>query len=146
MQGDDNMMNKLYDMVNDMLAPENKPDMVDTKRQIVFSYYHKGKVTSLGAQEFHHYSQTLIELKTLPITDGSGSGAMYPILPYYNKDNAAFMPHKYIPRALWHYACEVLFQALLKFYRQPSGAQLPGYTVIKGFQEGSFGGSKYSAA
>ena len=131
-----------------MSVSNNKPDMVDTNRQIVFSYFHKGKTTSLDAQEFRHYSQTLVELKTLPSTDSSGSGTMYPIFPYYDKDNAAFMSHKYIPRSLslWHHACEVLYQALLKFYRQPSGAQFPGYGVVKGFQEGSFDGSKYSAA
>ena len=105
MRGSDDMMNKLHDTVNDMLAPKIKSDMVGTNRQIVFSFFHNGKVTSLNAQEFRFYSQTLIDLETLPSTDGSRSGAVYPIIPYYNKDDAAFMPHKYIPRAFWHHAC-----------------------------------------
>ena len=100
----------------------------------MFSFFHDGKVTALDVQEFRFYSQTMIDLKTLLNTDSSGSGSEYTILPYYNKDDAAFMPHKYIPRPLWHHTCEVLFQALLKFYWEPSGAQLPGYNVIKVFQ------------
>ena len=83
----------------------------------------------------------------MPSTDGSGLGTLFPILPNHGKGNPVFMPHKYISRALWHHAGDNLHQALLKFYRQPSGAQrLPGYTTIKGFQEGSFDGSKYGRA
>ena len=133
MRGNNVTMNKLHDTLNDMLAAKNKPDTVDTNREIVFSVFHDGKATSLNAQEFRFYSQTLIDLKTLPSIDRSGPDSAHPILPYYNKDDAAFMPHKYIPHTLWHRACEVLYQALLKFYRQPYGAQLPGHAVIKGF-------------
>ena len=125
-RGNDDMMNKLHDTVNDMLASKNKPDTADTNKPIVFSFFHTGKITSLDAQELRHYSQTMIELKTLPSTDGSGLGTKYPILQYYNKDGAVFMPRKYILRALWHHVCEVLFQAPFKLYSQPSGAQLPG--------------------
>ena len=143
MRGNNVMMNMLYDKVNNMLVSKNTPDVVDTKKQIVFPKFCKGSVASLDAQEVRYYSLTLIELKTLHSTDGSGSGTMFSTLPYYDKDNAAFMSHKYISHSIWHRAREVLYQALLKFHRQPSGAQLPGYTTIKSFQEGSFDGSKY---
>ena len=112
----------------------------------MFSFFHDGKATALDTQLFRFYSQTLINLKLVPSTDGSGSGSDYPVLPYCNQDDPAFMPHKYIYRAFWHHACEVLFQGRLKFYRQPTGAQLPGYSAIKAFQGGSFDGSKYVAA
>ena len=144
-RGSNDMMGMLYDKVGNMLAPRNKPNVIDTKKQIVFSYYDKGKVIVLDAQEFRFYITTLIELKTLPSTDGSGSGTLFPISPYYDKDNPAFMSHKYISRALRQRACEILYQTLLKFHRQPSGAQLPGYTTINGFQEGPWDGPKYAA-
>ena len=125
---------------------ETKPNVVETKKQIVFSFHYKGKVIELDAREFRFYTSTLLDLKTIASDDGSGSSTMYPILLYYDKDNPGFMPHKYTSRALWHLACEILYQALLEFYRQQSGPQLPGYSTIKGLGKGSLGGSNYAAA
>ena len=53
--------------------------------------------------------------------DGSESEAKYPIFPYYDKDNPAFIPNKFISRALCHHTCEILYQTLLKFVVTPSG-------------------------
>ena len=65
MRGNNDMMDMLSllcDKVDNMLASKNKPNVVDTKKEIVFSYFDKDKVTALDAQEFHYYSSTLIEL------------------------------------------------------------------------------------
>ena len=46
--------------MNNMLASKNKPDVLGTKKKIVFSYFYKGKVTSLYDQEPSNYTPTLI--------------------------------------------------------------------------------------
>ena len=56
------------------------------------------------------------------------------------------MPHKFVSRALWHHACEIIYQDLLKFYRQQPGPQLPGYDTTRDFGEGSWDGTKYWVA
>jgi hypothetical protein len=56
------------------------------------------------------------------------------------------MPHKYLPKALWHHACEILYQALIKFYRQQEGPQLPGYEEIRALGHSYHDGGKYAAA
>ena len=54
MRGNNDMMDKFHDTVNDILAAK-KLDTVDTNRPIVFSFFHDGKATSLNAQEFRFY-------------------------------------------------------------------------------------------
>ena len=93
-RGNDLMMTELNNTANEMLVSKAKSGMVDPTRQIVFSFFHEGKTSTLGAKEFRFYNQTLLDLKLLPSTDGSGSGVKYHVLPCYNKDNPAFMPHK----------------------------------------------------
>ena len=134
MRGNELMMTRLRNAVNEMLTLKAKGGTNDLDRQIVFLFSHQGKTSSIDAKEFRFYNQTLLDLKLLPSTDSSGSGVEYPILPCYNQDDPAFMAHKYIPRPLWHHACEVLFQNVMKFYRRPSGPQLAGYNTLKSFQ------------
>ena len=54
---------------------ETKPNVVETKKQIVFSYYQKSKVVHLDAREFRFYTSTLLGLKNMTSDDGGGSGA-----------------------------------------------------------------------
>ena len=89
------MMDMLYNKMDNMLASKNKPN-AGVQEQIAFSHFDKGKIIALDAQEFRYYSSTLVELKTLPSTDGGGSGTNFPILPYYDKDNPTFISHRYI--------------------------------------------------
>ena len=73
-RGNNDMIDMLYDKVDNMLASKNKPGVVDANKPIVFSYFHKGKVTAIDADGFRFYTLTL--------------------------DNTAFMSHKYISRPL----------------------------------------------
>ena len=99
MRGNDNMMNKLYGTVNVMLASKNKSNTVDTNRQVVFSFFHDDKVTSLNAQEPRFYSQTLIDLKIFPSTDRR---MMYTVVKrgnrlYGRKCECYIRPHAWTP-------------------------------------------------
>ena len=125
MRGGNDMMHVLYDKVDNMLVSEIKPVVVEAKKNIMFSYYFKSNVVELNAQEFHFYTS-----RQWPATTGANRAQS---IPYYDKDNPVFMPHMYISRALRHRACEILCQILIKFYRQPSDAQLPSCSTMRNF-------------
>jgi hypothetical protein len=148
MRGSEAMMDELHSLMSAYLAdkPTINLEPGQPERQIVFAYFHGGAVVKLDAKDHHHYLQVLHDLKTKVSDVDTGSVLEFPVLPYYDKENEAYMPHKYLSRALWHHACEILYQALLKFYRQQDGPQLPGFEEVKGLDKSYFDGGKYQAA
>ena len=148
MRGSEEMMDTVYSIMASYL--ENKTttelDIGQSESQVVYAYFYLGVVVKLDKKEHHHFCTILHDLKTKISDVDTGSVLRYPVLPFYDKDNEAFMPHKYLPKALWHHACEILYQALLKFYRQQEGPQLPGYEEIKALGNSYHDGGKYAAA
>ena len=51
-RGNDDMMTRLNNTVNEMLVSKVKCGTVNSTRQIVFSFFHEGKTSALDAKEF----------------------------------------------------------------------------------------------
>ncbi len=148
MRGSEEMMDTAHSTMASYLANKTTTelDIGQSESQVVYAYFYLGVIVKLDKKEHHHFCTILLDLKTKTSDVDTGSVLRYPVLPYYDKDNEAFMPHKYLPKALWHHACEILYQALLKFYRQQEGPQLPGYEEIKALSNSYHDGGKYAAA